>query len=157
MIKYLIVLFCILFYFNPAYAWQGIVVSISDGDTLTVLKKNKRRVKIRLDEIDAPEMNQTYGSRSKWSLMSLCYLKSAEIKTHGKDKYKRTLATVQCNGINANEEQVKRGMAWVYRHYSHSKTLLSLEQSARNQHIGLWADPYPIPPWDFRHKVQHFF
>lgn len=49
------------------------VIGISDGDTLTVLDKDKQQVKIRLAEIDAPESHQAFGSRSKQSLSNLCF------------------------------------------------------------------------------------
>lgn len=34
----------------------GLVVAIADGDTLTVLNEDFQQVKIRLAEIDAPDM-----------------------------------------------------------------------------------------------------
>ena len=40
------------------------VVSVHDGDTITVLS-GKERTKVRLYGIDAPEKKQDYGQRSK--------------------------------------------------------------------------------------------
>jgi endonuclease YncB( thermonuclease family) len=71
---------------------MGRVVGIADGDTLTVLNKEKQEVKVRLAEIDAPEAHQAFGSRSKQSLSDLCFGQQAEIITQTKDRYKRTVA-----------------------------------------------------------------
>lgn len=48
----------------------GNVVSIHDGDTLTVLVA-KRQIRIRLDGIDAPERGQPFGKRSQQSLAEM--------------------------------------------------------------------------------------
>ncbi|HZA28403.1 MAG TPA: excalibur calcium-binding domain-containing protein [Gammaproteobacteria bacterium] len=53
--------------------------------------------------------------------------------------------------MDVNAKQVKRGMAWVYRKYAHDQVLFALEQEAKNNKRGLWADPHAIPPWEYRH------
>ena len=42
-------------------------------------------------------------------------------------------------------------MAWVYRQYLHDQSLLSIEETARQAKVGLWADANPMAPWDYRH------
>jgi len=139
----------------PAFAfaaeWQGTVVGISDGDTLTVLNADKRQVKIRLIEIDAPEKNQDFGQKSKDSLSQLCFKKSVVVDDKGTDKYKRILGRIKCDGIDANVEQVKRGMAWAYRKYLTDWSIANLEEQAKSAGIGLWVNPHATPPWEFRH------
>jgi len=133
----------------PASAFPHQVVSIADGDTLTLLVKRKQ-IRIRLAGIDAPERGQAYAQQSRQSLASLCWGKQASYEIQDKDRYGRTVATVTCGGVDANQEQVRRGMAWVYRHYQHDWHLLLLEAQARNNRIGLWNDNAPLPPWEFR-------
>jgi endonuclease YncB( thermonuclease family) len=87
------------------------VIRISNGDTLTVLNKSKQQIKIRLSEIDAPEQHQPFGTRAKQSLSDLCFGKQAEIIPQVIDRYKRTVAKVKYEGVDANAEQVSRGMA----------------------------------------------
>ena len=129
----------------------GRVVGVSDGDTLTLLS-GREQIKVRLTEIDAPEKAQPFGNRSKLSLSALCFNKSAKLDDQGKDRYGRTLARVHCDGIDANAEQVRRGMAWVYDRYVTDRSLYQLQDEARAARRGLWADPSPMPPWEWRHR-----
>ena len=99
---------------SNAHAFTGKVVNVADGDTITVLRE-RTQVKVRLLEIDAPEKAQAFGAKSKESLSEMCFGKTAELTDKGKDRYGRTLARVTCDGVDANAEQVRRGMAWVYR------------------------------------------
>lgn len=127
-----------------------LVVGIADGDTLTALCPGNNQVKVRLAEIDAPEKAQPFGQRSKQSLSELCYRKMADLDVQTRDRYGRSVATVTCNGINANVEQVKRGMAWVYDQYVHDRMYYAVQSNAKHARLGLWADPSPIPPWEWR-------
>ncbi|TXT24727.1 MAG: nuclease [Gallionellaceae bacterium] len=131
----------------------GKVVAVADGDTITVLR-DQEQMKIRLVEIDAPEKAQAFGSRSKQSLSDLCFGRMATLDVKGKDRYGRTLARVYCDDIDANAEQVRRGMAWVYRKYAPMVSpLYAVENEAKVARRGLWADAEPMPPWEWRrHK-----
>lgn len=142
----------------PAYAGlPGRVVSIHDGDTLTVLIEH-RQVRVRLTEIDAPELRQPFGARSKQSLSELCFGKAAELAVRSHDRYGRTLAQVTCAGRNANAEQVRRGYAWIYTRYTHPDSpLYALQDEARSARRGLWGDPAPVPPWDWRRNGRQSF
>lgn len=142
-----------------AKEWSGKVVGISDGDTLTVLSNEKKPIRIRLVQIDAPEKTQDFGERAKQSLSDLCFNKTAKVDDKGQDRYQRTLGRVYCEGIDVNAEQVKRGMAWAYRQYLTDPAIADLEQAAKSQMIGLWSGTNgsldmaaQIPP---RHRIQH--
>lgn len=129
----------------------GRVVGIADGDTLTVLDGAKRQHKIRLGEIDAPESKQAFGTKSRQSLAELCFQKVAVVETTEKDRYGRPIGQVKCQGIDANAEQVRRGMAWVFVRYAkpHSP-LYEAEERARLSRLGLWAEAHPTAPWVWR-------
>lgn len=127
------------------------VVGIADGDTLTCLVGNER-TEVRLVEIDAPEKDQPYGKRSRQSLSELCFDKRATLARKGADEYGRVLARVQCGGVDANVEQLRRGMAWVYDQYVTDRSLYSDQNFARSGSRGLWAEPNPTPPWTWRHS-----
>jgi endonuclease YncB( thermonuclease family) len=139
---------------QPAWAEAitGKVVRVSDGDTLTVLVERKQ-VKVRLIEIDAPESKQAFGERSRKSLGEMCagQLATVRYSARGKyDKYGRVLGRVECQGLDASAEQVRRGMAWVYDRYVTDRSLYALQNEARAAHAGLWADKTPTAPWAWR-------
>ena len=132
------------------------VVGVSDGDTITALCKGNEQVKVRLAEIDAPEKAQPFGAKSKQSLSDLCFGKQARIASQGRDRYGRTIGRMYCftpgvkTEIDANAEQVRRGLAWVYDRYVTDPDLYPLQDAARTERRGLWADSAPTPPWEWR-------
>jgi endonuclease YncB( thermonuclease family) len=124
--------------YTQAYAqtYQGKVVGVSDGDTLIVL---------------TPEKSQAYGQRSKQSLSDLVFGKQVRVKQQDRDRYGRVVGRVYVGSLDVNAEQVKRGMAWVYRKYAKDRSLFKLEEEARAAKIGLWSNPHAMPPWEHRH------
>ena len=136
------------------WAWSGKVVGVADGDTITALHNGKGE-RIRLYGIDTPEKRQAFGKKAKQFTARMVYGKIVEVETKDVDRYGRTVGLVYVDGQSLNEALIKNGYAWVYRRYCKMdlcKDWLDLESVARNGKIGLWSDPNPIPPWDFRHK-----
>ncbi|MES2900312.1 MAG: thermonuclease family protein [Pseudomonadota bacterium] len=125
------------------------VISVADGDTLTVLR-DRTPFKIRLANIDAPEKAQPFGTRSRLSLAELCYGKDASYTVQSLDRYKRAIAVVTCDGVEANRQQVARGMAWVYVRYNADRSLPVVEGQARQAGRGLWREDSAVAPWEFR-------
>ena len=117
--------------------------------SLTVLV-DRQQVRVRLVEIDAPEKDQAFGNRSRQSLSGMCFDKESDVQEKGKDRYGRTLGRVYCNGIDVNAEQVRQGMAWVYDKYVTDHSLYRLQDAAKAAKRGLWADPNPVLPWEWR-------
>lgn len=129
----------------------GRVIGVADGDTITVLDSSKGTNKIRLHQIDAPEKKQDFGQRSKQALSDLVYGKQVRVEVFDTDKYGRTVGKVWINGLDANLEQVKLGMAWVYEKYANDAAYFAAERAAKSGRVGLWNQPNPTPPWVFRH------
>ena len=140
--RFLILLFPLLL-----FALSGKVVSIHDGDTITILQ-DKQQIKVRLFGIDAPELKQPYGKKSKQFLSNLIAGKNVEVDENGKDRYKRTIGTVYLDGADINAQMVANGYAWAYRKFS--KKYTAHESKAKSQKLGLWRDKEPVPPWVFR-------
>src|SRR4029434_6022838 len=110
---------------------SGRVIGISDGDTLTVLV-DRKQVKVRIADIDAPEVKQAFGTRSRQALATLCHQKPAQVIDKGLDRYGRTIGVVSCAGWDAATEQVRAGMAWVFTRYAAADSpLYALETEAR--------------------------
>lgn len=128
------------------------VVGISDGDTFTCLADAKRQVKVRMAEIDTPESKQPYGTRSRQVLSDLVFGKQVTLKVQDTDRYGRTVARAYVGNTDVNAQLVSQGAAWVYRQYSKDRSLIGLEDQARNAKRGLWALPESerMPPWEWR-------
>lgn len=143
--------------------FSGHVVSVLDGDTIEVLNGHHTE-RIRLSGIDCPEKGQAFGHKAKEAVSALVFGKEVTLQTHGKDKYRRTLAEVLLSdGTNVNTVLVAGGWCWWYPKYARqNKELKRLESEARAAKRGLWADPYPVPPWEWRKRgrassTSHFF
>lgn len=133
---------------------------MADGDTVTVLGSDQRQRKIRLMGIDAPEKKQPYGSSSKQSISDLVFNRQVQVEYDKTDKYGRTVGNIIVNGIDANLEQVKVGMAWHYKQYQREQSALDraayadAEYEARAARRGLWQETEPTPPWDWRRQQK---
>ncbi|MFA7399646.1 MAG: thermonuclease family protein [Sideroxydans sp.] len=142
---------------------QGRVVGIADGDTVTVLDSSNTQYKIRLMGIDAPEKKMPFGQRSKENLSDLVFDKQVTVDYSKQDRYGRTVGKIIINGVDANLEQVKAGMAWHYKQYKREQSAADqlsyadAEEQARAGGKGLWVDADPVPPWSWRkeQKSQH--
>ena len=148
------------FFLSPAVAKasypssiEGRVVGVHDGDTITVLQ-GKKQYKIRLDGIDAPELSQAYGQVSKRFASDFAFGKTARVEIHGVDRYGRYLGEVFVDGHSLNRAILAAGLAWHYKQYSKDPSLAALEDRARQGKIGLWKDPSPVPPWEFRRQKK---
>lgn len=141
--------------------YEGHVVGVADGDTITVLDKDK----VRLMGIDAPEKSQAFGNVSRQHLAARVFSKVVTIEYAKLDRYRREIGKVLVSGADANLEQVEAGLAWHYEKYAREQTAKDraayslAEERARSLKAGLWRDAEPIAPWDFRRsrrkRVQH--
>ena len=126
------------------------ILNVIDGDTVSA-ESEGIRIKIRLSEIDAPEMGQPFGTNSKKCLSELIRENSGlKFKSDGQDGYGRSLGWLMADQINLNYEMVKRGCAWVYDRYVVDKTIYSFQNGARLKKLGLWRSQNPVKPWIWR-------
>jgi micrococcal nuclease len=136
-------------------AFTAKVIGVNDGDTLTVLR-DRTSVKIRLDGVDAPESGQAFGNRARQAASSLAFGQVVTVRPKEYDRYGRLVAEVVLpDGRVLNHELVRQGSAWWFRRYApDNATLATLEGEAREARRGLWADPKPTAPWEWR-AAQH--
>jgi endonuclease YncB( thermonuclease family) len=137
--------------FCPAWAEQikGKVVNVHDGDTITLLADNTQH-KIRLDAIDAPESKQAFGEASRKALAALVAGKQVTVDWTKRDRYQRIIGQVKIGSTEVNLKQVATGMAWHFTEYSKDKRYADAQTEAKEKKIGLWVDPQPVAPWEFR-------
>lgn len=130
--KLLLPTIALVFSFSAWADFTGNVIGVADGDTLTILDTHMVQRKIRLAEIDSPEKRQPFGNKSKQALSALVYGKAVLVVEQGHDKYKRTIGRVYYGNVDVNAEQVRHGMAWVYRKYAPTDSpLYAIENEAR--------------------------
>ena len=148
----------------------GRVVGVTDGDTVTVLDAAKAQHKVRLAGIDAPEKGQPFGERSKENLSRLVFGRDVRVDWRKTDRYGRLVGTVwvvspdmPCRDkpdcpktLDAGLAQLTVGLAWHYKKYAHEQEpqqrgqYAFAEEEARAKRVGLWKDPNPVPPWEWR-------
>lgn len=162
----------VAFYFTAAIAaaaeLRGTVVSVSDGDTITVLDHERVQHRVRLAGIDAPEKRQAYGERARQRLAALVFGKDVVVAWHKRDRYGRTVGTVlapACEGgtcagsRDAGLALIEAGLAWHYKAYQSEQQpderqrYAEAEETAKRNLIGLWGDANPVAPWIFRRGI----
>jgi endonuclease YncB( thermonuclease family) len=138
-----------------ATKYTGKVTSVHDGDTIRVFYHGGE-LKVRLECIDAPELKQPYGQRSKQTLSNLLFGRTARVEDHGRDRYGRLLGRVHYRDLDVNAELVREGAAWVYVRYCRDSEIYRAEREASEAGRGLWALPETqrVAPWDWRHQAQ---
>ena len=138
--------------------FDGRVVGVQDGDTITVLDSSNANHRVRLLGIDAPENGQAFGTKSGQNLSQLTFNKVVRIEWSKHDRYGRIVGKVMLQSQDVSLEQIRAGMAWHYKYYQGDQTAhdrhlyANAEIAARATRVGLWIDSDPIPPWDFRHR-----
>jgi len=162
-------LFLPALFFGIAHAetLHGRVVRVADGDTFTVLDESNRKEKIRLQGIDAPEKAQPFGQVSKQSLFRMVFGKDVRVEWNKRDRDKRILGKVWVQPescptcpmtLDAGHAQITAGLAWWFRKYANEQSPEDRgayefsEQEARAKRVGLWSDPDPVPPWEWRRR-----
>ncbi len=135
---------------------------VSDGDTIMAITSNQ--TKLRLLGIDAPEVphgekpGQPYGEEARDYLEHLIGGKTVRVDAYGPDEYKRVLAVVWDEQINANLLMVAMGYAEVYRgapSQVYCRKLEDAEAKAMRDRVGMWAQGTSYEsPAAFRRRVR---
>lgn len=140
---------------TPVLLCVGLVVGISDGDTLRVRCPaiQAEPIKVRLAEIDAPEKGQPFGSNARQALANLVFERTVEVQRVGTDRYGRVVARLAAEGHpDVNFELVRQGLAWCYPKYvKRVEECRRAEDDARSNRRGLWGDGRTaVAPWEWR-------
>lgn len=134
----------------------GRCVGVLDGDTISVLTPDKQEVRVRLAGIDAPEKAQPFGQQAKKALSALVFGVEVRVRAQSKDRYGRTIGTVYAGDQDVCLRMIQQGMAWHYARYANTQPLgeaMRYTYEARKAlaaRVGLWGDPSPVPPWEWR-------
>lgn len=138
------------------FAWSGKVAAVLDGGTFTVMHEAKAE-KIRYFGIECPEEGQRFHREA--TILSAYFLlgKSVEVLPVCNGPGDVIQAYVRVEGIQEfiNEMLVAHGMAWVIPTVCPArlqKEWAKIQDLARKNRIGLWAEPGAVPPWEWRKR-----
>ena len=157
--RFIAMLCCgLCFSLAQAVELSGRVVAVADGDTLTLLAADKLQYRVTLAGIDAPELPQDFGQKSKASLAALALDRQAAAHCRAGEQYLRATCVVSVGGKDLGLTQVQAGMAWWYRQHAAEQTAQAradyeqAEFNAKIRRLGLWNSKNPMPPWDWRRR-----
>ncbi len=129
-------------------AVEGRVTEIVDGQTIRVKAKNGQEYRIVLGGIDAPGLNEAFGSESKASLAGMILGKPVLVILQRTDTEGNLTGKVIFEGKDINREQVKAGMARFAKGTAEQteadrKLYADAETTAQNNRQGLWSGANP--------------
>lgn len=159
-VVFLLVIFAAVSFAQTGRIFDGKVVAVADGDTVTVLDASQQQHKIRLAGIDAPESKQDFGAKAKQNLSDLVYGKAVTVFGGKIDKYGRLVGKIVVDGLDINLEQIKSGFAWHYKQYENEQSAADrtayadTEIAARKLKVKIWSVADPVAPWDFRANIR---
>lgn len=128
----------------------GKIIAIKDGDTVVILLPGNIQKTLRLAEVDCPESGQPFGKNAKEFTSGQIFGKNVSFVETDTDRYGRTIAKVYYDGKYLSAELIKNGLGWWYYYFSHDQNLKKYQESAMENHLGLWHDQNNIAPWEWR-------
>jgi endonuclease YncB( thermonuclease family) len=136
---------------SAAQTFTATVVAVHDGDTISVRTRDET-IRIRLEGIDCPEYRQPFSARARQFTSKMVARRTVTVEGRGRDQFDRLLARVRVDGIELNEALVRNGLAWQYGGRNPDRVLADAERTARAARTGLWSQPNPVPPWEWRRR-----
>ncbi|EMU3813714.1 thermonuclease family protein [Neisseria gonorrhoeae] len=142
---------------KSGHSYTGTVSKVYDGDTLHVIDGDGAKHKIRMAYIDAPEMKQAYGTRSRDNLRAAAEGRKVSVRVFETDRYQREVAQVSAGKTDLNLMQVQDGVAWHYKSYAKEQQdkadfadYADAQIQAERERKGLWKAKNPQAPWAYR-------
>lgn len=136
----------------PPKGIQGLVVAVSDGDTLTLRPATGKPITVRLAQIDAPEICQPWGPEARQALAELALNKIATLQPRARDSYGRTVGRLRIDELDVGRHLVENGHAWSTRTRYDRGPMVKQERMAKALSRGLHSQPGAVAPWEFRQR-----
>jgi len=133
----------------------GRIERVVDGDTLRFVQPDGDLLTLRLLGVDAPESGQDGGAEAREFVAERVCGVEVALRSHGEDRYGRTVASIQVAGEDLGVMLVRSGLAWRVKRYLEAAPAELREayevawRDARSGRVGLWAGD-PQPPWEWR-------
>lgn len=139
---------------------EGESIAVQDGDSFILRTGDGRKLRIRIEGIDAPEKGQPFADVSRRHLAGLLRARSLRLEVRKIDRYGRRVARVHDGDTDVALAQLQAGLAWFYRRYQSEqeptarRAYARAEARAREAGAGLWRDAAPLPPWEQRRRKR---
>jgi micrococcal nuclease len=137
----------------PTLSWADFlarVVTVHEGDRLTI-RYDGRNETISLKDIDCPEFKQAYGKQAQHAIAAYVGNREVVVRALMRDRHGRATAEILLHdGRNVGHELVKEGLAWSRPNTVQDQSIRDMEQLARAEGKGLWSEPNPVPPWEWK-------
>lgn len=156
----LVILWLPIAHANPGphepFEVTGNVIKNHDGDTIKLQTVEQGILTVRLSGADTPETGQAYWRAARDNLRNLVADKPVTVWCYKRDHNDREVCHVTVNGSDPALALVKQGLAWYAFMFANELTptmrevYQAAEAQAREQHLGLWQEPEPMPPWECR-------
>jgi endonuclease YncB( thermonuclease family) len=135
----------------------GRVLRVIDGDSL-VLEVRGAQYRVELADIDAPELNQPWGTNAAERLNAAVV--GLFVVVEGRPLDRGIRGRVVVRGRDVALDLLYDGLAWStlpvdpQQYVAHPYS--EAERQAREAGRGLWSDERPVPPWEWRSGRTHF-
>lgn len=146
--RFILGAFLLLFLAGAAYSYD--LEYVIDGDTF-IASDSTGEIRVRLWGVDAPEMSQPFGPEARARLASLLS-DGFRITPVAIDQYDRVVAIVHASiDSDVQTQLLLSGHAWHSKRFApRAWVYAEAEASARSKLLGLWSQPAPVAPWDWR-------
>jgi endonuclease YncB( thermonuclease family) len=135
---------------KPPEPVEGVINRVIDGDSLTLQPEGKPPIKVRLRDMDAPEICQPHGPEAKKALEEFALGKKAVLTASGRDSYGNTVGLLTVDGQSVSKWMVAEGHAWSTRSRYDRGPLMKEERMAIALKRGLHATQGAVLPREFR-------
>ena len=124
-----------------------VITKVVDGDTIHIECEIGNQP-CRLKHIDAPEKGQWLYRESKQYILDHWCEKDVWCTATAIDRYGRWIVEIEdYYGNMLHWELLKKGLAFHFKKYSKDFESSFFEKQARNEQVGLWADPQSYSRW----------
>jgi micrococcal nuclease len=130
----------------------GVVQQVIDGDSFILARDGQPPLKVRISNIDAPEICQPWGEEAKAALQALVLDLTVSLRPSSRDRQGRTWARVRVGQLDVGERLVSDGHAWSARGRSGRGPALKQERVAASLRRGLHDSTGAEFPADFRER-----
>ncbi len=122
-------------------------VKVVDGDTL-VVKCDHNVMTVDLVGVDAPELGQPWGKEVRGFVRDMVRGREIQVVVV-KDGDDCAIVRITVGGEDLSQLLAARGLAWA----TDDGELKALSDKAQSSPCGIWMDPDPVPPWEFREAI----